>query len=117
MTPVEVLKEETQHKMSHFKNKPCGKNDLPSMCNIFCKQSKILQEGMSTSCELVCDILCILCMSMKIFFFFVLFLWVSFGSEYIVKKYYIFQKLFSKKAVTGMKTFKVPSKAPFGSIL
>lgn len=43
-------------------------NDLPSMCNIFCKQSKILQEGMSTSCKLVCDILCILCMSMIIFF-------------------------------------------------
>lgn len=71
---------------------------------------------MSTSCKLVCDILCILCMSMN-FFFFVLFLWVSFGSEYIVKKYYNFQKLYSKKAVTDMKTFKVPSKAPFGSIL
>lgn len=29
MTPVEVLKEETQHKLSNFKNKPSG-TKLPS---------------------------------------------------------------------------------------
>lgn len=35
MTPVEVLKEETQHKLSHFKNKPSGGKMTFLLCATF----------------------------------------------------------------------------------